>query len=39
VEDGDAECARILPPARPELLGERLLEGVLRDERQTERFA
>jgi len=39
VEDGDAERARILPAARPELLRERFLESVLRDERQFERVA
>ena len=39
VEDGDAELVRLVAPVRAELRGERLLECVLRDERQAELVA
>ena len=39
VEDGDAELVRLVAPLRAELRGERLLERVLRDERQAELVA
>jgi hypothetical protein len=39
VEDGDAELARLVSTACSQLLGERFLERVLRDQRQAERVA